>query len=339
MSEPPGRPDPELARRLLFGDRAPRVLVVGDSMVDHYVAGRVSRISPEAPVPVVRVEEERRAPGGAANVAAGVVAVGAECRLVSAVGEDDEAGELRGLLETEGVDAAGLVTDPARPTTLKTRVLARHQQMLRIDRESADPLPDAARRRVLEAAAAALEEVDVVALVDYDKGVLSGGVGRELVRAAARLGVPSVVDPKLRSFFDYGGAFLVKPNGAELAAARGVESPPLGEEELREVLARLDARHLLVTLGEEGMVLVSEDGDGRVEIPAEAREVFDVSGAGDTVTAVLAAAVGAGADVTDAAVLANFAAGLEVSHLGAVAVSREEIVGALSERSGGGDEA
>lgn len=342
MTEPHRRPDPALARRLLPGDDTPRVLVVGDCMVDHYVTGRVSRISPEAPVPVVRVEEERRAPGGAANVAAGVVALGAACRLVSVVGDDAEAGELRDLLEGEGVDASGLVDEPGRPTTFKTRVLARHQQMVRIDRESAAPLPEAARRRVLEQASAGLEHVDVVALVDYDKGVLSGGVGRELVRAADRRGVPTVVDPKLRSFFDYGGAFLVKPNGGELAAARGVESTPVGEDELREVLGRLDARHLLVTLGEDGMVLVSEDGDGTVRIPAEAREVYDVSGAGDTVTAVLTVAIGGGGEVAEAAALANFAAGLEVSHLGAVAVPREEILRSLDERHDtrpGGDEA
>lgn len=311
-------------------------------MVDHYVNGRVDRISPEAPVPVVRVEEERRAPGGAANVAAGVAALEAECRLVSVVGEDGEAEELRELLVREGVEPSGLVAEPGRPTTLKTRVLARHQQMLRIDRESADSLPDRTRRRLLERASTAMEDVDAVALVDYDKGVLSGGVGRELTRAATRRGVPSVVDPKLRSFFDYGGAFLVKPNGAELAAARGAEEPPIGDEELREVLERLDARHLLVTLGEGGMVLVSDDGEGRVRIPAEAREVYDVSGAGDTVTAVLAVALGSGAPVPSAAVLANFAAGLEVSHLGAVPVSRREILDAMeddptdADREGGG---
>lgn len=329
MREPPGRPDPAQVRRHLPGDGSVRVLVVGDSMVDHYVRGRVDRISPEAPVPVVRVDGERRAPGGAANVAAGVAALGAACDLVSAVGEDEAAGELRELLADEGVEPSGLVADPGRPTTLKTRVLARHQQMLRIDRESAAPLDDDVRRRLLERAADAMGGADVVALVDYDKGVLSDGIGRELVREAGRRGIPCLADPKLRSFFDYGGAFLIKPNGRELAAARGVEEPPLGETELREVLARLDARHLLVTVGEEGMRLVSEDADGVVEIPSEAREVYDVSGAGDTVTAVLSAALAAGAPVPDAAALANFAAGLEVSHLGAVAISREEILRVL----------
>ena len=329
MREPPGRPDPGLARRLLPGDRPVRVLVVGDSMVDHYVTGRVDRISPEAPVPVVRVDGERRAPGGAANVAAGVAALGADCRLVSTVGEDGEAAQLRELLEGQGVDASGLVADPARPTTLKSRVLARHQQMLRIDRESAAPLSEATRDRLLERAASAMGDADVVALVDYDKGVLSGGVGAELAGGAARRGIPSVVDPKLRSFFEYGAAFLVKPNGQELAAACGVEEAPRGEAELRDVLRRLDARHLLVTLGEDGMLLVSEDGGGPVEIPSEAREVYDVSGAGDTVTAVLSVALGGGGPVPSAAARANFAAGLEVSHLGAVAISRREILEAL----------
>lgn len=305
-------------------------------MLDRYVSGRVDRISPEAPVPVVRVEEEREAPGGAANVAVGVAALGVDCRLVSVVGADRDADRLGGLLESAGVGSAGLLEDPARPTTVKSRVLARHQQMLRVDRESVSPLAGEVRSRVLETALEELERADVVAVVDYDKGVLDGDVGRRVVEEARSLGVPSVVDPKLRSFFEYGRAHVFKPNGPELAAALGEEKPPGDADRLQEVRRRLGCRHLLLTLGEEGMVLVDEKTSEPVEIASEAREVFDVSGAGDTVTAVLAVGMAGGLGVRGAAMTANVAAGLEVSHLGAVPVGRDELLEALGERGGGG---
>jgi D-beta-D-heptose 7-phosphate kinase/D-beta-D-heptose 1-phosphate adenosyltransferase len=233
------------------------------------------------------------------------------------------------------VDAGGLVPAAGRPTTVKTRVLARHQQMLRVDRERTGPLGEGARDAVLGAVRDALGWADVVAVVDYDKGVLDEGAGARIVEAAGEAGVPAVVDPKLRNFGGYPGAFLFKPNGRELAAALGEEAPPRTEAELERVRAGLSCRHLLVTLGADGMVLV--DGDrGRVRrIPSRAREVFDVSGAGDTVTAVLAAVLGSADDMADAAAMANFAAGLAVSRLGAVPVGRAEILEALDERDGG----
>ncbi len=330
MSDDAPAPDPSTAARVLDRAADATVLVVGDAMLDRYVTGRVDRVSPEAPVPVVRVEDDRDAAGGAANVAAGVAALGAGCRLVAAVGRDRDAGRLAGLLEETGVEPGDLVEDPDRPTTVKTRVLARHQQMLRVDRESADPLGGAVRDRVLDGALAALEEgVDVVALVDYDKGVLAEGVARRIVEVARERGVPTVVDPKLRGFFDYGGARVFKPNGPELAAALGREEPPRGEEALRQVRRRLGCDYLLLTLGEEGMELVGPEEGDVARIPSEAREVFDVSGAGDTVTAVLSAALAGGDAVAHAASLANFAAGLEVSHLGAVPVPRDELLEAL----------
>lgn len=326
-------PDARTAARALDRAAEATVLVVGDAMLDRYVAGSVDRISPEAPVPVVRVEEDRDAAGGAANVAAGVAALGAGCRLISAVGRDRDAERLAGLLDHAGVDPDDLVVDADRPTTVKTRVLARHQQMLRVDRESADPLDDSMRERLLDRALAGLEGADVVALVDYDKGVLADGVARRIVEAAGERDVPTVVDPKLRGFFDYGGAHLFKPNGPELAAALGRQEPPRGEEDLREVRRRLGCRYLLLTLGEEGMTLVGEPGEAITRIPSEAREVFDVSGAGDTVTAVLSAALAGGDEVRHASVLANFAAGLEVSHLGAVPVPRDELLDAVGDET------
>lgn len=303
------------------------MLVVGDCMIDRYLVGRVERISPEAPVPVVRAEEGWSAAGGAANVAAGVASLGSRAALVAAAGDDEDCRELESLLSECGIEEAALVRDPDRPTSVKTRVMARRQQMLRIDRESTAPLPESVRVRLEERAHRELERADAVALVDYDKGVLGSGVGERLLAAAAERGIPSVVDPKLRSFFTYRGAFVFKPNATELAAALGTEDAPTDDEQLQEVRARLDCRHLLVTRGEDGMLLVSEGG--RTVIPSEAREVYDVSGAGDTVTAVLAVTLAAGAEMVEAAMLANLAAGLEVSHLGAVPVGGEEILEAV----------
>lgn len=329
VSEPALSLDPERARVLLASARRATVLVVGDSMVDRYVVGRVERISPEAPVPVVRAEEDWSAAGGAANVATGVVALGARCSVVTVTGDDDTGAELGRLLKEGGVENDGLVRDQDRPTSVKTRVMARHQQMLRIDRESTEPLSEDVRGRLLERALEALARSDALALVDYDKGVLGAEVGERLLAAAAERGVPSVVDPKLRSFFAYRGAHVFKPNAAEMAAALGEERPPTDEATLRSLRERLDCRYLLLTRGEAGMLLVGNEEEGVTVIPSEAREVFDVSGAGDTVTAVLAASLAAGAGMRDAAAMANFAAGLEVSHLGAVPVEGAEILEAL----------
>lgn len=321
------------AREMLDAAAGGIVLVVGDAMLDRYLSGSVERISPEAPVPVVRVDGESTALGGAANVAAGVVALGAGCRLVATVGEDPSGAELRALLDAKGVESAGLVVDPGRPTTQKTRILARHQQILRIDRETAAPPDDAVARELREKAMSALDGADVLVLEDYDKGVLSPELAAALLSEASRKGIPSVVDPKLRHFFDFQGAWLFKPNVRELAAALGVETAPLDEDGLRPLLERLGCQNLLLTLGEAGMVLLSRDSPGTCRIPSRAREVFDVTGAGDTVIATLSAALIGGAELPTAASLANVAAGIEVSRLGAVPVTREELLQELARRA------
>lgn len=329
--------DPTLratAELLLEGVGDVRVLVVGDCMLDRYVTGDVDRVSPEAPVPVVRVRDERRALGGAGNVAAGVAALGATCRLVALVGPDDAGEATRSLLERAGIGADDLLSVPERPTTVKSRILARHQQILRVDREVDGPLPPALRDAIVDRGRDALAWADVVLAVDYDKGALSAGVGRDLLAAAGEADVPSVVDPKLRDFFEYRGAFVFKPNAGELAAALGAEAAPRTGEELEAVRSRLACRHLLMTRGEEGMVLVTEDRPGVETIASRAREVYDVTGAGDTVTAVLGVAVAAGVDLPEAASLANFAAGLQVSRLGAVPIRLREVLDALDGGSG-----
>ena len=321
------------ARELLDAARGGNVLVVGDAMLDRYVTGSVERISPEAPVPVLHVEAETTALGGAANVAAGVVALGARCRLVATIGNDSAGQSLQSLLESSGVEAADLVLDHERPTTQKTRIIARHQQVLRVDRETVAPpksdLSAALRERALEA----LEFANVLVLEDYDKGVLSPDLPAVLLDGARRRNIPSIVDPKLRHFFDFRGAYVIKPNVRELAAALGLERAPRNENDLLPLLDRLGCENLLLTLGEEGMLLLSRDGGGIRRIPSRAREVFDVTGAGDTVIATLAAALIGRPELAIAAALANVAAGIEVSRLGAVPVTREELLEELARRA------
>lgn len=303
-----------------------RVLVIGDAMLDRYVEGTVERISPEAPVPVVQVTRDRSALGGAANVAAGVVALGAHCRIVAAVG-DDEAGELLATrLGEAGIPVDGLVKTPGRPTTRKTRILGGRQQMLRVDREATGPLAEEAMAGLRRAAEVAARDVDVIVFQDYDKGTITRELARGVLDRAAELDVRTVVDPKLRHFFDYAGSYLFKPNRRELAAALGVEETRLTEMDLAAVLERLGARNLLLTLGSEGMLLVGADVVGLERIPSRAREVFDVTGAGDTVLAASAVMLGAGATPVAAARIATVAAGLEVSHAGAVPITAEELL-------------
>lgn len=320
--------DRDSASTLLEAARGGRVLVVGDAMLDVYLTGRVDRISPEAPVPVLRVEQERDAPGGAANVAVGVAALGAQCRLVAAVGEDATGQRISNLLEAVGVPGEDLVALPGRPTTSKTRLLARHQQMLRVDREDPTDIDAGFHAEIRDRAMGALEWADALVLQDYDKGVVTPELSRALLERSRERGIPSIVDPKLRHFFDFSGATVFKPNSRELAAALGLETAPRSAEALQPLIDRLECEYLLLTLGEEGMMLVSVGG-GVTLLAPEAREVFDVTGAGDTVTAVLAVAMLAGASAPQAAGLANVAAGIEVTHLGAVPISGEELLSVL----------
>ena len=326
-------PDLDASRDLL--DRASDgcALVVGDAMLDRYVSGLVDRISPEAPVPVVRVTEERLALGGAANVAAGIRALGVSCRLIATTGDDASGGALRTVLGEAGIPEDDLVVTPGRPTTEKTRILARHQQMLRVDREAGSVLDAQTVESLIARAESVLESVGVLVLQDYDKGVLGEGVARRLLDAAARRGIPTIVDPKLRHFFEFRGAHVFKPNLRELAAAMGVEPIAIETADLTPIMSRLGVANLLLTLGEEGMLMLGEDVDGVVRVPAVAREVYDVTGAGDTVLAVMATALLGHATLPEGARLATIAAGIEVSRLGAVPVTRDELLTEIDEHS------
>lgn len=302
----------------------PRIAVVGDAMLDLYLKGDVDRISPEAPVPVVRVRERRYALGGAANVTQNVLAVGAHCELVAAVGRDSAGTQLRAMLAERGAEPQGLV-DCDRPTTTKTRVVARNQQVVRVDEEVDADFTGDEVAQLLAAVLRAVQAADALILQDYNKGVLVPQVIRAAIDAAQAKGIPVVVDPKFRNFFEYRGCTIFKPNRRELESALGAAVNLDQPQALPAVLARLEAEHLLLTLSEQGMALISRDGSV-ARIPTAAREVYDVVGAGDTVSAYLAAMVAVKATPLEAAMIANLAAGVEVGKSGAATVSPPEVL-------------
>jgi rfaE bifunctional protein kinase chain/domain len=308
-----------------------RVVVVGDIMLDRYLVGETDRLSPEAPVPVVTVRERHAALGGAANVAANVAALGAACQLVGAVGDDVDGAAIRQELAVARLEDRHVVTVAGRPTTSKTRIIARAQQIVRIDDEVESLLDGADLARLIRVAREALADADALLLEDYNKGALAPPLIAAVMEVARRRGIPIVVDPKFRQFFEYAGATVFKPNRRELESALGAAVDLQNGNALPEVLARLRVDNLLVTLGAEGMVLVMKDGSS-THIPSIAREIYDVSGAGDTVTAWMGAALAAGGSIRESAQLANYAAGVEVGKPGVATVSPEEVLAVHEER-------
>jgi D-beta-D-heptose 7-phosphate kinase/D-beta-D-heptose 1-phosphate adenosyltransferase len=303
-----------------------RVAVVGDLMLDVYLRGEVERISPEAPVPVVRVHDRRYALGGAGNVAQNIGAVGARCDLVATIGDDFGGRQLCTMLGASETGLGSLVTIN-RPTTTKTRIVARSQQVVRVDEEEDNDLEGDEVDRLLVAVRDAVATADALVLEDYNKGVLVPRVIEAAMSAARSKDIPIVVDPKYRNFFLYRGATIFKPNRRELESALGADVDLDHQGALVATLSRLEAKHLLLTLGDQGMVLVS--GDGQLKrVPTMARQVYDVVGAGDTVTAYLALVLAAGGSPTEAAIIANFAAGVEVGKPGAATVSPDEVLDA-----------
>lgn len=299
--------------------------MVGDLMLDQYLSGTVDRISPEAPVPVVRVRRESWAVGGAANVAANVTALGASCTVVGVMGDDGMGDALTRTLEDLGIRTDGVVRTGVRPTTVKTRVMARHQQVVRYDREEDGDVSEEAAEALADAIRRVAPGCQALAMEDYNKGVLVPAVIRTVFEAGRAEGVPTVVDPKRLRFFDYGGATVFKPNAKELSEALTATLSPEDPGWMSATRLRLACDNLLLTLGEDGMALYTAE-DEYVRVPAVARDVYDVSGAGDTVTAVVSAAMAAGATVAEAAILANHGAAVEVGKLGVATVSPEEIL-------------
>lgn len=314
-----------LAPRLAEG----RVLCVGDLMLDRFLYGDVDRVSPEAPVPVLRVARERTMLGGAGNVVRNLVALGAEAVFVATIGNDRAGSRLATLIDSEpGVDAR-LMRTADRGSTVKSRYLAGGQQLLRADRDPDAPLPGPVAADLAEAAAAAVAECDAAIISDYGKGVVSDALVREVLAAARPRGLPVVVDPKGSDYSRYRGAGTITPNRAELSAAS--RAPADTDEAVaaaaRRLAVELDFERVLVTRGAAGMSLVTRETARH--FPARAREVFDVSGAGDTVVAVVAAAAAAGLAPEEGARMANAAAGLVVGKVGTAVAGAEELASAL----------
>jgi D-beta-D-heptose 7-phosphate kinase/D-beta-D-heptose 1-phosphate adenosyltransferase len=309
---------------------ARRVLVVGDLMLDHYILGDVHRISPEAPVPVVQATEERRVAGGAANVAHNLAAAGIRASVFGTLGADEAGRALASILEQNHVAAGRCPRRAGTPTIVKTRVVARHQQLCRIDHEGPrrlyDPLAEPAGEAAL---AAAVADADAVIVSDYAKGVVTQALLDRVRELASKSGALLAIDPKPSRKLDLRGAGLITPNRHEALQLAGLPEPALGETyPLEEICARIHAEFapkvLVVTLGADGMA-VSRGGKIEQILPTEAREVFDVSGAGDTVIAFLTAALACGASPVDAARIANLAAGVVVSKMGTATVSPSEL--------------
>ncbi len=325
----------DAASRLLRQLRGRRVLVVGDVMLDEFLWGSVTRISPEAPVPVVKVTRQSFHLGGAGNVACNVRALGGEAVVVGVVGQDGAGERVRAALAEAGVEDGMAVADGGRPTTVKTRIIAHHQQVVRADRELTDDVTARVEEALLENLRRALPSCAAIVLSDYQKGVVTARLMKSLLPLARVQRVPVLVDPKVAHFALYRKVTLVTPNQLEAEQATG--RTIRGQDDLRAVGARilkmLGCDAVLVTRGEHGMALFPRGGRP-VVIPTAAREVFDVTGAGDTVIATLALGVGAGAPIVQAAMLANHAAGVVVGKVGTATASPDEVLAAL-ERGGG----
>lgn len=321
---------PETARRLLEAMRGRKVLVLGDVMLDEFLWGSVGRISPEAPVPVVAVSRQSFHLGGAGNVAHNVRALGGEAVVAGVIGRDVAGDRVRETLEAAGVVSALAVADGARPTTVKTRIVAHHQQVVRADREASDDIPHGLEDALLEHLAPALAGCGALVVSDYQKGVVTPRVMRAVLGLARRRRLPVLVDPKVRHFRLYRGVAVVTPNQREAEQVSGI--PIRGDRDLRaageRILKMLGCGAVLVTRGEQGMSLFPAGGRA-VHLPTAAREVFDVTGAGDTVIATVGLALCAGARLADAAMLANHAAGVVVGKLGTATATPAEVLAAV----------
>lgn len=303
-----------------------KVLVIGDVMLDRYMWGSVSRISPEAPVPVVKMDRTTLAAGGAANVAANVAGLGTTPLLVGLIGDDSESKEFVEVLERTGVSGANLISIADRATTVKTRIIAHSQQIARIDQETDAPLLRDDEAEVIERIRGLMKDANAVIVSDYAKGFLSESLLRSVIDLANESGKQILIDPKGKDYSKYRKASLLTPNRREAADACGLEENTQQMVDIagKKLLDDLDLESVLITQGEDGMTLFRRGAD-RHHLDTRARDVYDVTGAGDTVIATLAVAIGSGADLETAAHLANIAAGIVVEQIGTTAIHVDDL--------------
>jgi rfaE bifunctional protein kinase chain/domain len=316
-------------RELLGNFSGKRVAVVGDLMLDRYYWGSVHRVSPEAPVPVVEVDTESVRFGGAANVANNIQALGGRAFLIGLVGDDHPGMMFKKMLTDQGLDTGGIVIDPARPTTIKTRVIAAGQHVVRIDNESKQDCPELLRARLIDAVRSNIRSLDGVIIEDYNKGVVTRDVIHAVIAAANEQGKPVTVDPKFNNFFEYKDVTVFKPNRREVEEALGGKLKTVVEVERagKSLLESLNAQNVLLTRGEEGMSLF-QSGGAVTHFPTTAGAVQDVSGAGDTVISTLTMALVAGGGIRESCILANCAGGVVVGAVGIVPILPEQLLGA-----------
>ena len=317
-------------KELLAKFKNKRIAVVGDVMIDKYLWGSVGRISPEAPVPIVEVDRETERLGGAANVANNVKSLGGSPLLVGVVGDDANGALLTKLLAGQECPTDGIVVDASRPTTVKTRVIAHNQHVVRIDKEQKRDISSAVQDRILSVLRKAIDTLDGIILEDYNKGVIVASLIRQIIEMAREHGKIVTVDPKFQNFFEYKNASVFKPNRKEVEEALGVKLT--SDESIREAMEllkkKLSAENVLITLGEQGMSLLDNQG-ALMHLPTRAQHVADVSGAGDTVIATLTMALASGASIRESASLANFAGGVVCGEVGIVPIMPDALLAAV----------
>jgi D-glycero-beta-D-manno-heptose-7-phosphate kinase len=339
-------------RRVIPRMRGKRIGVLGDLMLDRYMWGTASRLSPEAPVPVVDFVQQTDVLGGAGNVAANIASLGAQVEVFGVVGRDEAGRSLEQKLDAEGIKRSGVLAEAKRLTTVKTRIIAKQHQVVRVDRERREAMRTETEEKLLRTLFGALKELDALALSDYDKGLITDGFADRVLSACHRLGVPVFVKPKKSRLYAYRGARVIVCNATEAGffVTRTLENEKSVEEAGRALLAHFGCEAVVITRSEQGMSIIEESTPGHLHIPATnsevtyarvgqtgvergsaGRQVLDLTGAGDTVLSVLALAVAAGAELRDAAVIANAAAGVVVGKLGTASVTAEELVAALGE--------
>ena len=310
-----------------------RIAVIGDLMLDRYLFGSVSRFSPEAPVPILDIHRDELRLGGAANVANNIHTLSATALLIGVVGDDSKGERVRKMLSDIGLSSDGIITAHDRPTTIKTRVIAGSQQMLRVDHEKKHPINSETEEKLFTFLESRIEKIDGIILEDYNKGVLSAKLIRRISALAAQKKIPVFVDPKHDNFFEFKNATVFKPNRKEMEDALKISFDT--DEKLHaagfKLLEMLSAENILLTLSEKGMLLFERGEKEPFAIPTRAQEVADVSGAGDTVIATLAVASACGATIREAATMANRAAGIVIEELGIVPIFREQLITALTE--------
>ena len=312
--------------QLLTSVQSKKIAIIGDVMIDRYIWGTVSRISPEAPVPVVEVESESARLGGAANVANNITSLGATAFLIGVVGNDNNGSELRNILVEQKTSSDGIITDPSRPTTVKTRVIAHSQHVVRIDSEEKRDIDESIQQNILTAMKKNIDSIDGIIIQDYNKGVVTKSLIQEVISLARSKNKIITVDPKFNNFFEYNNVTVFKPNKKETEEALGKKLK--SEEDViaagKALLEKLCAENILLTRSEKGMSLFERNGEV-THIPTHAREVADVSGAGDTVIATLTLMLAAGASMREAATLANIAGGIVCEEVGIIPIEPAQL--------------